>query len=134
MPFKKNTLKQFILYAGFGLFGTATQYVVLVALVELANISPVISTAFGYFLGAIVNYILNYHITFKSNKKHHEALLKFLIIASIGMALNILIMHIGVTAYSSHYILVQIIATAIVLLWNFILNSIWTFAPQGAKD
>jgi putative flippase GtrA len=43
------------------------------------------------------------------------------------LALNAAIMTVIINIYGIQYILSQIIATAIVLLWNFGANKAWTF-------
>lgn len=116
------------------MFVTAGHYITLIILVEIVNMNPVYSTTIGFIVSATINYILNYHITFKSNKKHHEALTKFLVIATIGLGLNTLIMYVGTETLKWHYFLAQIIATGIVLFWNFILNKIWTFSSKSTED
>jgi len=119
--------KQFIKFAAVGVVGTAVHYTALVALVEGFNLSALIATGIGFVLGAITNYILNYHYTFKSNKRHGEALTKFLIVAFIGGVINQGMMWLGVTVLSANYLLSQIAATTIVLFWNFIINRAWSF-------
>ena len=122
-----QTLKQFILFSGIGIIGTAGHYLTLVLLVEMARLDPAVATTVGFIVGACINYILNYHITFRSNKRHAEALSKFLLIALVGAILNYSIMYIGINFSSVHYLIIQVIATGCVLLWNFALNKLWTF-------
>ena len=123
-----NTTWQFFSFAMLGAVGTAGHYVTLIALVKLWNADPVIATTFGFIIGAVINYFLNYHITFSSNKNHAEALSKFMLVATIGAGINASIMYAGVSLLEFHYLLAQIIATGIVLGWNFLLNKTWTFS------
>lgn len=127
-----QTIRQFMLFAGLGIAGTIIQYAVLILLVELADTNPVVATAVGFMLGAIVNYLLSYLLVFKSNKRHTEAFIKFVIVASIGLLLNIAIMYLGTVIFKWHYFLSQIIATGTVLLWNFTLNKVWTFSHRAS--
>lgn len=126
-----GTFKQFILFSGIGVVGTAGHYLTLILLVELSGLNPTIATTAGFVVGAFINYILNYHITFRSNKRHAEALSKFLLIALIGALLNYSIMYFGITYTPFHYMIVQITATGCVLLWNFALNKLWTFNTKN---
>ena len=120
-------MKQFLSFAGIGVIGTAGHYAALLMLVEIFNISPVYSTTFGFIFGALINYILNYKITFSSEKNHSEALTKFFIIAVIGAAMNTLIMQFGISHSSMNYLIIQIIATIIILFWNFVMSKFWVF-------
>ena len=129
----KSTIGQFLLFAGVGAIGTLGHYTTLIVLVQFWAVDPVFASSFGFVVGAIINYILNYHFTFQSDKRHTEALAKFLIVATIGAGINGFIMYIGVENTSINYLVVQIFATGIVLLWNFIVNKLWTFAHHG-KD
>ena len=124
----KQTFRQFIYFSGIGVIGTAGHYAVLIALVELFEIDPVYATTAGFVTGAIINYILNYHFTFRSSKRHGEALSKFMTVAIVGAILNTGIMHAGLEITPWPYLVIQVIATVIVLLWNFLLNKFWTFS------
>ncbi len=124
----RKTLRQFIYFGGIGAIGTAGHYFTLVTLVELAGLVPTYATTAGFIVGALINYILNYHFTFRSNKRHRETLSKFLLIALIGALLNYAIMYAGTNYSDIHYILIQLLATGLVLIWNFLMNKLWTFS------
>lgn len=126
---KKNT-KQFILFATIGAVGTAGHFLTLILLVELASVSAVWATTAGFIVGALINYILNYHFTFRSDKAHREAMSKFFIVATVGAGINMLIMYFGVDILILFYLLVQVIASSVVLLWTFTANKLWTFAEN----
>jgi putative flippase GtrA len=128
-----GTIGQFLLFAGVGAVGTLGHYTTLIVLVQFWAVDPVFASSFGFVVGAIVNYILNYHFTFQSEKRHAEALTKFLIVAIIGAGINGFIMYIGIENTDINYMVVQLFATGVVLLWNFIVNKLWTFAHPGAE-
>ena len=115
-------MKQFLTFAGIGAIGTAGHYVTLLILVEVFFIKPVLATTLGFVVGALINYFLNYKYTFNSDKPHMEALLKFLAVATIGAVLNSMIMYLGIRITELNYIIIQVFATGVVLLWNFLLN------------
>ncbi len=124
----RSTIGQFLLFAGVGAIGTVGHYTTLIILVQLWLVDPVFASSLGFVVGAVINYILNYHFTFQSNKRHAEALTKFLLVATIGAGINGYIMYIGVENTTINYLVVQIFATCVVLLWNYIVNKLWTFA------
>ncbi len=126
----KNNTKQFILFAAIGAVGTAAHFLTLILLVEAAGVSAVWATTAGFMVGALINYFLNYHLTFKSDKAHHEAMLKFFTVALVGAGMNMLIMYIGVDVLVQYYLLVQVAASSIVLLWTFSANKLWTFSEK----
>lgn len=124
--------RQFLLFAALGAIGTGVHYAVLITLVHSGLTSPQSATTFGFAAGALVNYSLNYHVTFRSRNPHREALPKFLAIAVIGGTLNYALMSFGVQIIRIHYLPVQFVATAVVLGWNYYINRIWTFRERGA--
>ena len=128
----RGTIGQFLMFAGIGIVGTLGHYTTLIVLVQFWAVDPVFASTFGFVVGAVVNYILNYHFTFRSDKRHAEALTKFLIVATIGAGINGLIMYYGVENTNIHYLIVQIFATLVVLFWNFVVNKLWTFAHDHA--
>lgn len=79
-------------------------------------------------LGALVNYFLGRRLAFNSKIPHHTAMLKFFLIAALGLIFNSVIMHAAI-AYMP-YLLAQILATCIVVFWNFSANHYWTFNPK----
>lgn len=126
-------LRQFVVFALVGAVGTAGHYAVLIALVQGEIASVPVATTCGFAVGAFINYGLNYRFTFNSGKRHAEALPKFLLVASSGALLNYAIMWWLTHQTSWHYLLAQLGTTALVLVWNFLLNRAWTFAHRPAR-
>lgn len=124
---------RFIRFVLVGGFATAIQYLVLILLVYLAGTDPVLASAVGFLVSAIANYIVNYHYTFGSNQRHVTALSKFTVLASVGLFLNSSLMS-GLIRLGLHYLVSQVIATVVVLLWNFVGNSIWTFRNDSSHQ
>lgn len=129
-PRSLSLLEQFISFAGVGAIGTVAHWSVLVFLVQWLSTDPVLASFTGAVVGALTNYVLNYRFTFRSTKRHREAMAKFLTVAGVGLALNSLIMAVCVGA-GIHYLLSQVIATGLVLLWGFAGNRLWTFRESG---
>ncbi len=122
--------KQFLIFAGIGIIGTSGHYATLILLVQLLYVEPVFATTIGFVVGALINYVLNYRITFNSNKKHRETLTKFLLVAAVGAAVNAVIMSTGISMFEVHYLLIQLFATSMVLVFNFMANKYWTFSDS----
>jgi putative flippase GtrA len=118
-------------FTGVGAIGTALHFLVLVALVDALGADPVISSALGFLVGAVANYLLNYKVTFRSGKSHSEAAAKFAIVAAIGLGLNTSVMAVFVGWMHLHYLVSQVLATGLVLLWNFTANRQWTFLDKS---
>ena len=130
---RRRLSTQFIGFAGAGAVATGVQYIILILLAEFAGISPVYASAIGYALSAVLNYLLKYHFVFVSEEKHLAAAPKHVLISIVGLSLNTALMHFGTQTLGLHYLLVQIVTTGVVLLWNFFANAIWTFRALGGK-
>ena len=123
---KFATLLQFAKYAVVGAFGTVIHYLILIVLVSSSLTNPVIASITGALTGAIVNYFLNVKITFKT-EANLLSIRRFALIALVGAALNGLLMAIGMKLLTSNYLVVQCVATSLVLGLTYVVNSRWTF-------
>lgn len=125
--FSADVKKKFISFVFVGGFATGLQYAILVGCVQLFSMSPTWASSLGFAISSIFNYTLNYYFTFRSSTKHIEAVAKFAVISATGLVLNGAIMEAGITLLDWHYVLVQIVATIIVMFWNFLGNHLWSF-------
>ena len=123
--------RQFARYTGVGVISAIGHYGLLIALVQGLGVEPVRASVAGAVLGAWINYALHYRFTFRSNKRHRESLTKFAMVAAVGLAINTFLMWLGVDVIGIHYLLSQVLATVLVLLWNFCANRYWTFRHEG---
>ena len=124
-----RTAGQFLRFATVGGIATLIQYLILIALVQGVNMHAVWASSIGFVVSAICNYLLNYRFTFRSNARHRQAMVKFFLVAGVGLVLNGLIMLVATEYLHVYYLLAQILATGLVLLWNFTGNRLWTFKP-----
>jgi len=118
-------------FAAFGLVGVIAavfHYGTLIGLREGLGVDPVAGSAAGFVAGGIVSYLLNYHITFGSTRRHVEAAGLFIAVATIGLVLNTALMALMAGVLGIQYILAQIATTGMVLVWHFLANRLWTFA------
>jgi putative flippase GtrA len=119
---------KFILFALVGVVGTSAHYLLLYQLVESYAVNAVIASGYGAVAGLIVNYGLNYLITFNSQQSHLRTFPKFAVIASIGFGFNMGLMTLLIAQF--YYLYAQILTTLLVLIWNFLGNSLWTFKME----
>lgn len=115
----------FFLCIGGGI--TAAHYVVLITTVSLLGVDPVLASTTGYGVASLINYYLNSRITFKYEKSHGIALMKFLVVAAVGLVFNAVMMSACMDYLSLHYLVAQMVATVTVLVWNFFGNYAWSF-------
>ncbi len=129
---QKVLLAQFLAFSGVGAVGTAAHYGVLLVLVEWGSLSAMLATTVGFAVGAGVNYVLSRHIVFRSTVPFGRGLLKFLSIAVIGASLNASLVGVLVGRLVLHYLLAQLVATGVVLVFNYAANRCWTFREVNA--
>lgn len=110
-----------------GGISTAIHYILLIALVELFSVIALLASAFGYLISGLANYFINYFFTFDSNEKHRIALSRFSLIMAIGLCLNTLLFKSAIDYLGFHYLLAQLSATIVVLIFNFTASRVWTF-------
>ena len=128
-------LSRFFKFALVGAVATAVQYLILVVLVSLWSISATTASTIGLVLSAGLNYYLNDRFTFRSDSvaqpvhAHGRAVAKFAALAGVGLLINAGLMK-SLTAAGWYYVVAQICTTAVVLVWNFLGNSLWTFAGR----
>ena len=118
---------RFSRFAVVGGVATAFHYIVLVVCVRELSVAPVAASAIGFALSSVLNYYLNYRLTFRSSRAHVTAVPRFLLIAGIGLGANSVAMWILTKSAHLEYVLAQLIATTFVLLWNYTANRKWTF-------
>jgi len=117
-------LKRFVLVGG----STGVLYFGLTyGLVERFAIDTTIASTFALLLAVCYNYVLHYHWTFSPKAPHGIVLLKYLAMCVGAILLNAIVMELGVSNASLHYLLAQIIATVMVILWTLSISSIWVF-------
>ena len=127
-------MPEFAWYVSVGAVGTAVHYAVFLT-ITLRAPQPVplwlvvaASTA-GALLGALVNYLLNRRLTFRSARPHRSAAPRFAVVAAGSLALNALTVG-GLSAAGLAPLAAQVGATALVLVSGYLLNRNWTFAWQ----
>lgn len=108
--------------------GTATllQMAILVLLVEWAGLYPVLGSTLGYSVAALYNYLMNYHLTFASDKSHLETFPKFVVVVCVGLTSNAACMALFVKI-GLHYVVAQIGAILVTLVLNFLLHKFWIY-------
>jgi putative flippase GtrA len=126
-------LRRFLLFAGAGALGTCVHYATLITLVEAAGLKAQIAAAAGATVGAVINYVLNYKLTFRSTDSHAVTAPRFAVVAAGGLFLSWLIVLLS-QRLGVHYVLGQIVATALTFLFGFFVNYLWVFSTSTADE
>jgi len=133
-PELNQIANRFAKFAGVGAIGTAGHYITLFVLVDVASLDAVIASSAGFLVGGIINYVLNYKFTFRSQQSHSSTAPKFFAIALGGFFLNGAAMSLFVNKFGLYYLLAQVISTGLILVWTFLANHYWTFGDTTRDD
>ncbi len=96
---------------------------------EIVKIQKYVANAIGFTLAATSNYFLNRWWTFHShNPEIGIEYSRFLFISILGLGINTFVIWLLVSRYNRNFYLSKLFAIAIVTLWNFCLNLMFTFA------
>ena len=113
-------------YATVGAVATAAHYLVLVICVELGQWPAYLASGAGAVVGAQVAYLGNRWFTFAHRGDVGSSWLRFqgtaLLGGLFGMGIVALCVRLG-----WHYVLAQMLATALALLLTYAINRRWTF-------
>lgn len=104
--------------------GTATviDFVLLFVLKEFVGLNEIVSNTISFTISLIYNYIASVKWVFDvdKNKKQEQQFLIFIIFSIIGLLINNLILWICIDKLKIHYLIGKVIATAIVMVFNFV--------------
>lgn len=122
-----SIFRQFVSFVGVGAVATAAHYLILIVLVQFYHFDATLASGIGAVAGAFISYVLNYRFTFRSKSSHALSIAKFFAVAGVGLVLNSITMLICIELFGFYYLLSQVLATALVLIWSFTANRAWTF-------
>ena len=124
---RDRSAERLVRFGMVGALATGVQYLILFGLVRWAGMWSPLASALGFVVSAAGSYLLNYYFTFRSRQEHVPAVTKFLILSGFGLSLNAAMMS-ALIDIGWHYLVAQMCVTAVVFLWNFLGNSLWTFS------
>ena len=120
---KNNKLFMQIFKFGFvGGLAFIIDYAVLIFCKEVLNLDVLVSAAIAFSVSVVFNYILSVKWVFDvdQEKSKSKNFILFIVFSIIGLILTEIIMHVGVKVLDFNYLIVKIVATAIVMVFNFI--------------
>lgn len=112
---------------------TAIQYVILIALHRGLGVAATLASAIGFVLSAIYNFLVSYHYTFRGSTPLLAALPRYALVIAIGLAINTAIFDVAMHVFGLPYLLAQVVATVVVLIWNFSLARAFVFGANHSK-
>lgn len=113
---------QIFKFAIVGGIATVIDFVFLYIFREFCHFPILVSNTLSFCISVIYNYIASVKWVFDVNKEKDakKQFIIFIVFSVIGLLLNDLIMWISVDFLSIYYLLAKIIATSIVMIFNFV--------------
>ena len=130
LKFKSKTRKLLIQIFKFGIVGgiaTVIDFVFLYIFREFCHFPVLVSNTLSFCISVIYNYIASVKWVFDVNKEKDakKQFIIFIIFSVLGLILNNVIMWITVDFLNIYYLLAKIIATVIVMIFNFVTRKIF---------
>lgn len=139
----QNTLKtgqhlglQFVKFGFVGVASTIIDFAVLIFLTEIFHLDPVISAAISFTISLVFNYwaSMRYVFRHRSNLTRRKEFSIFVLLSIIGLSINELLMWLGTVPLNINYIFIKILATIVVLFWNFFSRKKWLDESDGGYE
>lgn len=119
---------KFLKFCVVGFSGTAVDFGVTWLCKEKFGWNKYVSNSIGFILAATNNYVWNRLWTFQStNSQIHIEYGKFLLVSVIGLAINNLVIYLLHGKLKLNFYLSKVFAIGVVMMWNFIMNYLFTF-------
>ena len=123
----EKLLLQIFKFAIVGGIAFVIDYVTLIICKEVFHLNTLLSAAIAFTVSVIINYILSVKWVFDVSDKHSgkRNFIIFIVFSLMGLGLTELIMWVGEDILKISYLIVKIIATIIVMIFNFITRKIF---------
>ena len=133
-----QALRQFIKFGIVGVIGFAVDFTTLFCLKEFLGLNLYVANTFSFSAAVVSNFLWNSIWTFRGSytgRKRHR-FLPFVLVSVLGLGINQSILYAaheftGLDAYQYGYLVAKVVATVVVMIWNFFANKYWTFGERG---
>ena len=121
-------LGQLMKFGVVGIIATVIDFVVLTISTETFGVYYLTSAAIGFIVATLFNYVASMRYVFNSRFGPHEKrkeLIIFILLSLVGLGLNQFFMWLFVEFFSIFYIFSKVLATVLVMTWNFVSRKIF---------
>lgn len=122
----KHLFDQILKFGVVGVIAFFIDYSLLYTLTEFCHIHYMISSVISFTVSLIFNYIASIYWVFDVKQKQtFKEVTVFVVLSVIGLGINQLVMYLMTDVGSIYYMLSKLVATAIVMVWNFVTRKIF---------
>lgn len=124
---QKKIIIQIFKFGIVGGIAFVIDYSIMVFCKEVLHFNVLLSAFFGFTISVIYNYIASVKWVFDVEKEKSKTknFIIFVIFSVIGLLLTELIMWLGTDVIKISYLIVKVLATIIVMIFNFITRKIF---------
>jgi putative flippase GtrA len=129
-----NFLKEALGYVAASACALLVDMTALWLLVHFLALGYLVAATVSFLLGAIVAYELSVKLAFRHHRlrDRRAELAAFIIIGAGGLAINTLVIFVGVDYFGLHYLFAKSIAAGFTFACNFIARRQILFVPRSA--
>lgn len=138
---REKEAERFFKFLVVGTIGFIVDFGTLTFLVEVMGFVPVVANTISFSAAVVSNFTLNRYWTYPDSrsKRRRIQLLQFGAVSILGLAINngillllqnpfdLLLRSLSVPESIGGYIPAKMVATIVVLFWNFFINRYWTY-------
>ena len=129
----RKLMEQIVRFGIVGVIAFVIDYTVLLVLTEVCNIHYLVSSAVAFLVSVIFNYILSITFVFETDKSKSKGTQfgLFAVMSAGGLGINQLMMWLLSDLMFIPYQLSKFLATAVVMVYNFITRKLFLERKEG---
>ncbi len=129
-------IKRFIKFCVVGASGAGVNLGFLALFVEVAGVNKIVAQIPSYEISILTNFAFNEFWTFSDRRTPGLSpflvrALKFNLVSLVGWGINLAVYALALKVAGINYIVSQVIAIAVAMLWNFFSNVFWTWRVEA---
>lgn len=123
----KHLLAQIMKFGVVGVIATVIDFGVMIFLTEVFGINPVASATVSFTVSVIFNYLasMRYVFSHREGMSRQREFVIFIVLSVIGLVINDALMWVGTEMTPVDYRIVKVLATAVVMVWNFVSRKVF---------
>ena len=123
----KKLIAQLMKFGVVGVVAFVIDYGLLIFLTEVFHIDYLISATISFIVSVVFNYVasMRYVFSHREGMSRRREFVIFIVLSVLGLIINDVGMWVGVSLLAVDYRITKIVATVIVMVWNFVTRKIF---------
>ena len=128
-------VEQILKFGVVGVIASVIDFGLLFLLSQVFGMDPVLAAGISFCVSLVFNYLASMRFVFRhrDDMSRTREFVIFIVLSVIGLGINELIMWAGTAAFGSSAVAVmavKVVATGIVMIWNFLSRKRWLDAGE----